>query len=161
MQWNSDLPISYLPQEISEVFSNEANYLLKDLKENKLIVELIPAPDPKHIDHKIRVVTNSNPEWYKELFHSYHHIKRRRVIGALERISQNKDRPFKVYPFLYDARMREIIAKKVYLEEDYLSAVKSLKDSLPELNLSNPRYLFGNCVNSTNYHDSDRLTVPF
>jgi hypothetical protein len=161
MKWISDLPISYLPLEISEVFSNEAKYLLRDLKENKLIVELVPAPDPKHIDHKIRVVTNSNPEWYRELFHSYHHIKRKRVISALERISNGIDRPFKIYPFLYDARMREIIAKKIYLEEDYLSAVKSLKDSLPELNLLNPKYLFENCSIETVYPKSDRLIVPF
>ena len=40
---------------------------LKWLEDCKLEVVLVPAPDPKHVDHKIRMVNNQNPCWYQRM----------------------------------------------------------------------------------------------
>ncbi len=40
---------------------------LKWLETHRLEVELAPATDPRHTDHKIRVVTNQNPRWYRRM----------------------------------------------------------------------------------------------
>ena len=39
--------------------------MLHEMDLKKLDVVLIPAPDPQFIGHKIRVVQNENPEWYR------------------------------------------------------------------------------------------------
>lgn len=119
MKWDTTLPINYLPTEISNVFSTDAKYLLNDLHQYKLQVALFPAPKPKHECHMIRVAINKNPEWYKELYHSKNHIRRKSCINALERISKYEDREFRGGPYLYDYRMREIIFDKLYNGIDY------------------------------------------
>ena len=38
-----------------------------EMQEQFLHTVLIPAPDPMHTGHMIRVVDNTNPDWYREL----------------------------------------------------------------------------------------------
>lgn len=45
--------------------------LIEELRSMKLEVTLIPAPSPKHPDHKIRAVVNQNPGWYQALCAEY------------------------------------------------------------------------------------------
>lgn len=157
MEWNPDLPINTFPEEISFIFSEEARYLINDLRINKLKVELIPALEKKFPDHKIRTVVNSNPEWYRTLFHTYTHFKRKRCMAALERIAEKKDRFFRVNPYKYDARMRELIYEKVYNTGDYDSASFKINDSNKEFNLlKEPLSLFSAPEEDFNFDD-----IPF
>lgn len=76
-----------------------AGIMLKQLKNNKLSIVLIPAPEPKHPDHKIRSAEETNPDWYSKLCSNYSSnrisnrekqdtiIKRSCTITALEKIS--------------------------------------------------------------------------
>jgi len=59
MGWTSDYPINQLPENISNLFINEAKYLFHDIKNNKLKVVLIPAQKPRFIYHKIRVAVTT------------------------------------------------------------------------------------------------------
>jgi hypothetical protein len=45
---------------LKDVVSLEAQTLLQDLKSEFLHVILMPAPDPRHTDHKIRRAINFN-----------------------------------------------------------------------------------------------------
>lgn len=73
-----------------------------ELREQKLEVVLVPAPDPKHHCHYIRVVENRPPVWFSEFAHHYmrsskraprprpNFIKRRETMRALESIAAGK-----------------------------------------------------------------------
>jgi len=157
MKWNPDLPIGKLPKEISEIFSQEAKYLIKDLEINKLEVALIPAPSPQFIGHMIRVTINHNPEWYKTFYHSYKHVKRRRCINALKRISENQDRALRVKPYLYDSRMRTLIFEKIYNTGCYDDAILKINDPKEDFDITKrPIFLLG--VSEKDYEYAD---VPF
>jgi hypothetical protein len=41
--------------------------MLRQLKNERLDVVLVAAPDARHSEHKIRTVQNENPWWYREL----------------------------------------------------------------------------------------------
>lgn len=77
--------------------------MMQDLRMNRLDVVKMPAPEPKHSGHGIRVVMNQNPEWYQELCSRHtvrrknrrkrlgkkHHdtkIRRRRILEALAKL---------------------------------------------------------------------------
>jgi len=72
--------------------------MLGQLKENKIKVILIPAPDPQFSGHMIRASIESNPEWYSELCNNnprkrkrgeiknYSYIKRDRIIKLLQKL---------------------------------------------------------------------------
>ncbi|MBU4456776.1 MAG: hypothetical protein KKA65_04705, partial [Nanoarchaeota archaeon] len=113
MSWNSDIPIKELPRNIRTFFLKEANYLFKDLKNNKLVVILVNAPEPKHCGHKIRVVDCQNPCWYSELYHSIDYFRRDRSLRALERITQLNDGSFRCSPYKYDAIYRQLIFQRL------------------------------------------------
>ena len=49
--------------------------MLRQLKNERLDVVLVAAPDARHSEHKIRTVQNENPWWYREL--CSRHTKRR------------------------------------------------------------------------------------
>ena len=65
MEWDSFSPVKLLPDNIRDLFTEEAGYLFHDLKDNRLEVVLISAPGPRFSGHKIRAIQNENPEWYK------------------------------------------------------------------------------------------------
>jgi len=74
-----------------------ARTLLDDLRTHKHSIGLVPAPDPKHAGHKIRVVTERNPEWYsllagrkglhKRRGRNRNGCLRKKVVRALRRLS--------------------------------------------------------------------------
>lgn len=61
---------------------------LEWLDSQRLEVILIPAPEPKHHDHKIRVAIDSNPPWYSRMAQSRASSGslRQRVRRALKRV---------------------------------------------------------------------------
>lgn len=65
--------------------------MLKQLQREKLKVILVDAPRKMFEGHKIRVATNSNPEWYRELYRNNKHLKRDRVIYNLTQLCNNPD----------------------------------------------------------------------
>lgn len=48
------------------LFMRIANYLLDELARGSHEVVLIPAPDPQHSGHKIRMIQSHNARWYRE-----------------------------------------------------------------------------------------------
>lgn len=111
--WNTDLPINQLPDNIRFCYAEEAEFLHYDLRSNKLEVILIPAPEPKHLGHMIRIVENQNPDWYRDLYWSTSYFRRDRSLAALDRIRKEKDRPFRVSPFKYDSAYRCLIHNRL------------------------------------------------
>ena len=60
---------------------------LAELAASALTVVLVPAPEPRHAGHCIRVVCDRNPAWYRSLFASRRYgVKRGRVIRSLQRV---------------------------------------------------------------------------
>ena len=51
------------PMRLLTVF----RWMADDLERNDLVVSLVPAPEPNHVGHCIRVVESRNPEWYRQL----------------------------------------------------------------------------------------------
>ena len=93
---------------VDPVLKQAAGIMARQLQENKLSVVLVDAPVKKHMDHKVRMVENRNPDWYRKLcarhtknrsvprirkfkFHDTK-IVRGDVIKALERIKNGDDR---------------------------------------------------------------------
>ena len=113
MNWNLDRPINELPNPLRKLFLKEAHLLYQEMQSQKLEVCLIPAPNPHHEGHKIRIATNHNPEWYKEIYWSMSNFRRDLSMRALERIINTKDKAFVVKPYKYDAIYREIIEKRL------------------------------------------------
>ncbi|MBI4152516.1 hypothetical protein HY495_02290 [Candidatus Woesearchaeota archaeon] len=113
--WDYYHPIRYLPGEIASAFSTEADFLRRDLDDNRLRVTLKPADEEHYTGHKIRVVESTNPQWYRELYLARMHLKRQRSLRSLERLSRGDDLPYldrrgAVSPFgSYDSLYREMI----------------------------------------------------
>lgn len=140
MEWDSTKPIKE-NSKLAMILSEGAEILYRDLKNNKLRVILIPAPDPHFEGHKIRVVESHPPEWYREVYHEYSfeaeyrcketgrkrkylssRISRKKSLDSLKRISKMRDKP----NIFYDTLYREIILRETekgkFLEietEDY------------------------------------------
>ena len=93
-EWNSNLPLSRLPGEISELFRKEAEVLYSELKENKLEVTLAAAPELWKDRNKIRVVVNHPPQWFSELYLTLNR-SREDTLRALGNIKTLKDKEFK------------------------------------------------------------------
>lgn len=75
---------------IDEVIALDAKDLLADLRDNPMLVVLLPAPDPRHAGHMIRAVISRPPDWYMEHFYDRRGrktFKRHRFIRALERVA--------------------------------------------------------------------------
>jgi len=53
--------------KISLELIESLKFMLTQLEQNRLEVDLIDAPEPMHVEHKIRVKNSSNPVWYSEL----------------------------------------------------------------------------------------------
>lgn len=117
--WDPERPIKEMDDRISIYFASMANLLYRDLFSQTLKVELAEAPEQKHPNHKIRVVNESNPEWYKDLYSRYSHVrtyrskktnrerkclesklKRRTSLNALERINGFMDSYYDI-DFIY------------------------------------------------------------
>lgn len=51
--------------------------MLNDLDNSSFEVVLIPAPEPRHVGHKVRAVQSQNPPWYSALCRQYQSIRGR------------------------------------------------------------------------------------
>jgi hypothetical protein len=74
--------------------------MYEELRRTRLSVVVVPAPDPKHQGHKIRVVDEQNPWWYREICSRYPsrskshkknpqkhtRVKRRNILAVLEKM---------------------------------------------------------------------------
>lgn len=126
MGWDPLQPVKRLPKNVQNYFVGEATYLLHDLRQNRLEVILIPAPEPKHHSHKIRAVQHTNPMWYRELYHRHTHFRRDRSVAALERICQGDDRVPQEHPkkYQYDVIYRALILERLmdgyYQENNFI-----------------------------------------
>ncbi len=119
MNWDVEKQIKYLPTEIADVFSEEAERLYSELVENRLKVVLVPARVERYEGHMIRAVESKNPRWYRDLYQATPHLKRRRTLNSLERIAQTQDLAYcdrrgAVSPHgSYDTRYRELIRERL------------------------------------------------
>ena len=123
MTWTPDQPTIDLPESIRGFYVEEADFLYQDLRANRLEVILVPAPEPKHCGHMIRAVANRNPDWYRELYSTHSHFRRDLSLRALDRIRMQKDRPFRINPFKYDAIYRGLIHDRLiegHMVENYV-----------------------------------------
>lgn len=39
---------------------------ISDLNDQKLRIDLVPAPNKMHSSHKIRIISSKNPDWYSD-----------------------------------------------------------------------------------------------
>ena len=109
--WTVDQPLKGLEKEIAAYFTDQAGFLSQQLKDNRLKVVLIPAPESRHYGHKIRVVESRNMEWYREMYVKYRHFRRDRSLKSLQRISRKQDYPASFSS--YDSRYRLFILKRL------------------------------------------------
>ena len=98
MEWDIESSIAFLPEDIRDLFREHADFMYADLKNNRLIVELAPAPEPKYSGHMIRTVDSQNPEWYSYLYRTQAGLKRIRSLKALDRIRNVEDPQFREFP---------------------------------------------------------------
>lgn len=108
IEWNPNLPLSTLPEEIRNFFTKEAEFLYNDLRENKQNVVLVPAPFPYEDRNKIRVADSFPPDWYSGLYYSLSR-NRHRTLQALLRIANSKDGEFKKHHYKADVTLRHLI----------------------------------------------------
>lgn len=76
--------------------------LLADLEGNRLEVALVPAPQPRHECHAVRVAVSRNPTWYRRLCAAFPssrrrakalpdtRIRRRDVLSLLSRLATGR-----------------------------------------------------------------------
>jgi hypothetical protein len=62
------------PESLRETLS----WMLVELDESGLRVELIPAPERRHEGHQVRVAVDRNPQWYRDLCAMFPRHRRRR-----------------------------------------------------------------------------------
>ncbi len=75
---------------VDEVIALDAKDLILEVRNNPMVVVLMPALDPMHVGHMVRRVISRPPGWYME--HFYHRrgrktFKRHRFLAALERVA--------------------------------------------------------------------------
>ncbi len=69
----------------------EAKALIKELRDSPMLVVLLPAPDPRHVGHMIRVVVSRPPGWYMARWYAGRGrktFKRHRFLAALQRVAR-------------------------------------------------------------------------
>ena len=63
--------LRYTPDHLRKHYEAVAIDLLMDLASERLEVGLMPAPEPKHEGHSIRVAVSANPVWWSALYASH------------------------------------------------------------------------------------------
>ena len=114
--------------------------MLADLESHRLSVELFPAPDATHENHFVRVATDRNPIWYRNLCDRHAStretksgkfktkIKRRGVLATLRRLADGRGTK---------SNYREELGKIAENYENQFSALNCAKLSTLKL--------YGNC----------------
>lgn len=130
--WVPKRPIVELPRRVRKEFQDHADYLHFDLLENRLQVSLAEAPQKNFSSHKIRVVENCNPLWYRDLYERYDHFRRDRSLKALLKIKDAKDRAYTgerrgacSHPHAFEFVYRELIL------EHLLSGLETKYEPIP------------------------------
>ena len=120
MLWDPEKRLTYLPEEIRAVLREEAGYLHHELEMKRLRVILIPAPDPRHYNHRIRAVETKNPPWYSRMYCERAPVRRDLSLPALERIAYGEDKDFIPgnHKYRYDTLYRHLIFER--LTEGYI-----------------------------------------
>ena len=93
-------------------------HMLYELEYNRLEVLLVPAPDPAHVGHMVRMVEHCNVDWYRELCGMYKSnrnsrkgrfnkhgdtkIKRQHILSVLRRMANGEEFECKYKEFLVD-----------------------------------------------------------
>ena len=110
--WTSELPLKLLPKAIQVFYVERAWELKEDLNENFLHIEL-REPElvrPEYYSafpgHKLRVVENQNPNWYRKLY-SEEGVRRKLVKKSLERLVNLEDKEYKGNSYRYDFLLRD------------------------------------------------------
>jgi hypothetical protein len=85
---------------IKRLVLSEIGKMRDDLRHNYLDVTLVPAPVPMHSGHMIRVATNRNPSWYREIYGALE-VKRDRIIASLERILSGSPSNKSSYDYMF------------------------------------------------------------
>jgi hypothetical protein len=116
MMWTPEHPSRELPRSIRKFFHREAYNIQDELEAGG--VELVPAPEPKHACHMIRV--SRNPDWYRDMYWSRDHFRRDRSLAALQRIRKSLDEPTLVRRIQnhYDTVYRALIQDRLLLGYD-------------------------------------------
>jgi len=85
--------------------------LLQEMCEQRLEVVLVPAPEPMHCMHQVRVAVSRNPKWYRDAFAARGYIDCRRLRTAFARMCHG-------YPirWTYDFLAMQLIDQRI--EED-------------------------------------------
>lgn len=83
--------------KVSQAAKEKARVWHGELLERKLEVVLVPAPEPKHVCHQIRVAVNRPPDWFSAVAQRHKRtrkrmpvpdfIKRANTLKALEAIA--------------------------------------------------------------------------
>lgn len=83
----------YFDNLLIETVKYIADELLNELESFKHKVILVPAPEPKHSCHKIRVRDEKNPDWFSKLNEgrggnssSKYRVERNRIIPILKQL---------------------------------------------------------------------------
>jgi hypothetical protein len=77
--------------DASELFREAVHSLLAELEGARLDVVLIPAPEPRHSGHCIRVAAEYNADWYRELCAEYQSSRRRNRLNDNDTRIKRKD----------------------------------------------------------------------
>lgn len=85
-KWSPSKPVSLLPAHIRDYFVDRAELLYDELYSRKLTVVLAPAPEPRHAGHMVRVVEETNPNWYSDLYCENVGFRRDLSLRSLDRI---------------------------------------------------------------------------
>lgn len=105
-----------LPDYIQNSFQYMAHYLIGEMKQSKLEVILVPAPDQRHYGHKVRLAVNHNPRWWSEMYANHPtKLDRQRFMNALHRIFEACDNDTK-YDCLAREKIKDFLTEGLYGE---------------------------------------------
>lgn len=112
---------------------NQLLNMYDEMQQQFLHTILVPAPEPMHVGHMVRVVDNQNPDWYRELCAKYPSnckshknrfkpdtkIKRQSVIQFL--LNPHKHKNFKYGNDLIEIAKQQLEQyKSEYIDNQYV-----------------------------------------
>jgi len=127
------LEFAKLPRPFARDINEALQSMLYQLQSQHLDVILVPAPVPKFVGHKIRVVNTQNPEWYRFYFQQFgaNFVVRSRTISNLKSMCIGKN----VKGSRQDKALMEIAKKLVCTGEytdEYGEEIDGELSSVPE-----------------------------
>lgn len=83
---------------------SKAGELLHELSTQRLEVKLARAPRPQFIGHRIRVVTNHNPQWYRDMVNEAPPLRKSQRRGRKADSAGHRDRTMRALERLAEGR---------------------------------------------------------